>query len=154
MFFLKEDEQDTLSLLINFMKAGGIGPGSYYPWVYLQIAVLLPFFRKWMDKISKIQLTIIFLVICESLEIVVSVIDLPDSLYRLLAIRYLFLFYLGWIWVKEGIVIDTKMILISLISFLSIIYFEYISVNDEILFYNTAWKYHRWPCYYFVAMGG
>lgn len=150
----KERSQSIYEILQDFIKTGGKGPGSYYPWVYLQIAILLPHLKKWMDKCSKIQNAIFFLIICESLEVFASLIDIPDSLYRLLAIRYIFLFYLGWIWVKEGVRINRTVASISLISFLSIIYFEYFSTNDEILFYNTAWKYHRWPCYYFVAMGG
>ena len=150
----KERSQSIYEILQDFIKTGGKGPGSYYPWVYLQIAILLPHLKKWMDKCSKIQNAIFFLIICESLEVFASLIDIPDSLYRLLAIRYIFLFYLGWIWVKEGVRINRTVALISLISFLSIIYFEYFSTNDEILFYNTVWKYHRWPCYYFVAMGG
>jgi len=140
--------------LVSFMKSGGKGPGSYYPWIYIQIALLLPFINKLMSKGTKRLLTIASLIICELFEIVFSLIDLPDFIYRLLAVRYFFLFYLAWLWVKEGIIINRLTILLSTISFLSIIYFEYFSINDEILFCNTAWKYHRWPCYYFVAMGG
>ena len=66
-----------------------------------------------------------------------SVIDLPDSIYRLLAVRYLFLLYLAWIWVRDGIVINKVTTLFSFLSFLSIIYFEYLSVDDEVLSYDT-----------------
>ena len=107
-----------------------------------------------MDKGTKFQVFLIFLLLCESLEVLSSIFDLPDYLHRLLAVRYFFLFYFGWIWAKEGVQCSGKTIVLSLLSFLSIIYFEYFSVNDEVLFYNTAWKYHRWPCYYFVAIGG
>lgn len=41
--------------------SGGEGPGSYYPWIYLQIAILLPFVRKWMAKQSVIQIALVFL---------------------------------------------------------------------------------------------
>lgn len=43
------------------------------------------------------------------------------------------------------------MLLLSLLSLATIIYFRYFSVNDEPWFYNTAWKTARWPCYYYVA---
>lgn len=142
--------------LYSFIGNGGAGPGSYYPWIYIQIALLLPLVKKWIDKNKEHQTKILisFLVICEAFEILFSLIDLHDGIYRLLAVRYIFLLYLGWIWVKEGIVISKLTTLLSVISFFAIIYFEYFSVDDEIIFYNTAWKYHRWPCYFFVANWG
>lgn len=142
--------------LYYFLLSGGAGPGSYYPWIFIQFALLLPIIKQWLDKNQKekTKVLISFLVICESFEILFSIIDLPDKLYRLLAIRYLFLLYLAWIWVRDGIIINKRTTVLSVLSFIAIIYFEYFSVDDEILFYNTAWKFHRWPCYYFVAIWG
>lgn len=142
--------------LNTFLLNGGAGPGSYYPWIFVQVAWLLPFINKWLNKNqeNKAKVLISFLVLCELFEIFFSVIDLPDGLYRMLAVRYLFLLYLAWIWVRNGIVINKSTVLFSVLSFLAIIYFEYFSIDDEVLFYKTAWKYHRWPCYYFVANGG
>ena len=144
------------TILYYYVISGGAGPGSYYPWIYIQIAFLLPIIKKWLDKNQKHKekVLISFLVICELFEILFSIINLPDRLYRLLAIRYIFLLYFAWIWVKDGILINKRTTLLSVISFIAIIYFEYISVNDEVLFYNTAWKFHRWPCYYYVAVWG
>lgn len=142
--------------IYSFVGSGGAGPGSYYPWIYIQIALLLPLVKKWIDKNrnNKTKVLITFLLICESFEILFSVIDLPDRIYRLLAVRYIFLLYLAWLWVKDGIIINRLTIFLSVLSFIAIVYFEYFSVDDEILFYKTAWKYHRWPCYFFVANGG
>ena len=142
------------NLINSFLIGGGTGPGSYYPWIYLQVALILPIFNKWMRNKSNFQLAITFLLICELFEIGFSLIDFPDWIYRLLAIRYLFLFYFAWLWVEQGITINKKTIILSLLSIASIIYFEYYSVNDEPLFFNTSWKFHRWPCYYFVATMG
>ena len=145
---------NATELVHMFLKGAGTGPGSYYPWIYLQVALLLPLFRNWMQCLSKIQLTLAYLIMCEGLEFGLSVINFPDWIYRLLALRYFFLILFAWKWVEKGIKIDTKAIVLSLLSFLSIIYFEYYSINDEPLFYNTTWKFHRWPCYYYVATGG
>ena len=90
---------------------------------------------------------------CEGLEVLLSVTHFPDSVYRLLAIRYVFLFVLGWVWVKGGIQVNWRSITISLLSLIAIIYFQYLSTNDEPWFYSTNWKYHRWPCYFYVAYG-
>ncbi len=153
MFFaLLMGGDDGFKSLINmFVRGGGVGPGSYYPWIYLQIAFLLPLLKPWFDRGSKKQKTIVALAICELLEIISSVINLPDSLYRLLAIRYLFLIYLGWIWVKEGIVINRKTLFWSILSMLTIVYLAYFYVNMEPWFYDTVWRVHRWPCYFYVS---
>ena len=82
-----------------------------------------------------------------------SYVGLAESLYRLLAIRYIFLFYLGWLWVKEGIKVNWLTIFLSVVSLAAVVYFEYFSVNDEPCFFTTGWKSHRWPCYFWVAYG-
>ena len=78
---------------------------------------------------------------------------LPDWIYRILAIRYFFLLYLGWLWVKEGIQINTKSLFVALISLISIVFFEYNRTNIEPLFFDTSWATHRWPCYFWVSYG-
>ena len=139
-------------LAVSFVCGGGIGPGSYYPWIYLQIALILPFCCKLVRRLSKLQLTVLFIFVCEGFEIISSLIDLPEYLHRLLALRYLFLIFLAWIWVKDGIVINMKTISLSLLIAVAIIYFDYFSVDDEPWFYNTLWASHRWPCYAYVAL--
>lgn len=135
----------------EILNGGGIGPGSYYPWLYLQIAIILPFVKPLFNKGSRIKLAAISIAVCETLEILSSLTGLPDSVHRLLAIRYFFLIYLGWIWVKNGIVLNTKTIIFSLLSMGTIIYFEYFYTPCEPWFYDTAWRTHRWPCYFYVS---
>lgn len=144
---------DYNTLIDKFLNGGGYGPGAYYPWIYLQVAFSLPLFGLLLKKCSKLTSLILFLVICEGFEVLFSLVDFPDTVYRLLCVRYVFLFYLGWLWVREGVRINWFTILLSTLSLASIIYFEYISINDEPWFYATSWKYHRWPCYFFVANG-
>ena len=114
---------------------------------------MLPLFRWLLSKCSRITALLVMLLLCEGLEIFASLICVPEWIYRLLAVRYFFLLYFGWQWVKEGIKVNWLTILLSLMSLAAIIYFEYYSINDEPLFFNTHWKTHRWPCYYFVANG-
>ena len=106
---LSGKEQDVKWLLIKGLRnGGGYGPGSYYPIIYLQITLLLPIFRVLFIKMSKKTLFWIFLFISEGLEILCSLTQPPAWLYRILAIRYVFLIYLGWLWVKDGIKMDWK----------------------------------------------
>ena len=37
---------DLNSLIQTYVTGGGTGPGSYYPWIYLQIAIVLPFINR------------------------------------------------------------------------------------------------------------
>ena len=63
-------------LALNYLFGGGTGPGSYYPWIYLQIALLLPLFKKWMTRLSKWQLVVAFLILCEGFEYIASIVSL------------------------------------------------------------------------------
>lgn len=137
--------------LLRMAMGGGFGPGAYFPWVYVQIAILLPLFSYLLERCGKILSLIVFLLICEGSEFMFSYMEIPENLYRLLAMRYVFLIYLGWLWVREGIVINWQTMLLSLISLTAIIYFEYFSVDDEPWFFTTGFSFHRWPCYFFVA---
>ena len=103
------------------------------------------------DKGSILKQTIFAVVICEALEVLCSLINLPDSIYRLLAIRYFFLFILAWIWVRDGIRMTKVNWAISILSAASIVFFGYFASDTEPFFFNTAWSIHRWPCYFYVA---
>ena len=160
-------KKENASILIQeFIQKGGYGPGSYYPYIYLQITLLLPFFAILLKHSSTVQwfrvqssefrvqsLLIVFLLLSEGCEILFSLTNFPDTIYRILAIRYIFLIYLGWLWVKDGVIINKTTILLSVLSLCAIIYFEYGPIDNEPWFYSTGWRFHRWPCYFFVANG-
>ena len=139
------------NLIFSYIFGGGYGPGAYFPWLYLQLAIILPIIKPLIEKGSKVRNLTIALILCIALEILTSLSGCPDRAYRLLPIRYFFLIFLGWLWVKEGIVINTKSIILSLLSMGSIIYFEYFYTPTEPWFYNTSWRCHRWPCYFYVS---
>ncbi len=139
--------------LIHSMLTGGYGPGSYYPWAYVQVALLLPLFLLLLKRVDKVTALVVFLIVCEGTEILFSVVDLPNHIYRLLATRYILLFYLGWLWVKEGVRINWLTIVLSIISLCFILFFEYCTVDKEPWFINAGFRFHRWPCYFFVAYG-
>lgn len=138
-------------MIFSGLIGGGYGPGSYYPWIYIQLALILHFVRPMFDKGNITRQILFWIVICEGFEILESYLSLPDFVHRLLAIRYLFLIYLAFNWVNGGIVINKHTILLSVLSGLSIVYFAYCNYNREPLFYTTSWSYHRWPCYFYVS---
>ena len=143
--------QNLSSLVKRVIVGGGYGSGSYYPWIYLQMAILIPLMRPICDKLAKRKSLAVFLLLSIVMEIVCSITNLPDFVYRLLCIRYIFLIWVGWIWVKEGIRLNVLTISASLVSLIAIIYFAYFDQDLEPLFYNTGWATHRWICYFWVG---
>lgn len=85
------ESENLFGQIKAFVRSGGAGPGAYYIWVYLQMAVLLPL-CKWMTKhISGKMFCLLLLSASCIAEILCSLFECPYYLYRLLAVRYLFL---------------------------------------------------------------
>lgn len=85
------------NIFINFIK-GGIGPGSYYYPVMLQIILVFPLLYTFAQKLneSKKVLGIFIVFAVEFLLMILTVnFKMDTELYRLLAFRYLSLVYLG-----------------------------------------------------------
>lgn len=139
---------DTLKVIA---LSGGRGPGSYYFWIYLQFAILLPLIWPLFKWLSRKELLALFLIVSIGFEILFSLIDFQDWLYRLLAVRYFFLIYLGFTWVQDGIQINIKTIFLSILSVVMVLFFMFSNYDLEPIFYNTAWKTHRWICYFYVS---
>ena len=142
---------EVFSVIKNFIIGGGYGPGSYYIWIYLQFAIIIsvmtPIFRNWSRK----KILLLFVVISIVGEVFCSLTQIHNAIYRLLAIRYLFLIYLGYIWVKDGIVMNRLTLLLSILSLGTILFFTYTDYNLEPLFFHTKWKIHHWICYFYAA---
>ena len=132
---------------------GGRGPGSYYPWLYSQFAIILPIMAIVFRKFDKKQLLLIFVVASQSFEILSCIIDMPDwPYYSLLFIRYTFLIYLGYLLVV-GIELDAVNIIISVISVGVMGIFAFSHFDMLPLFKtNTMWKICQWPCYMSVFL--
>jgi len=139
------------NLLIISVIGGCIGPGAYYFWIYLQFAILLPLVYPLLSKLKNSSLLILFLLVSEGCEVISSVIVIPEPVYRLLCLRYLFLIYLGYEWVRQGIAINRKTLLLSAISLVAIVFFTYLDGSLVPVFFDTSWRYHRWICYFYVA---
>lgn len=147
-------QQSSISNIISLIKStivgGGNGPGSYYIYIYTQFALILPFIYKLLNRFKIRTIFVLVLIISILLEVLAACVNLPDYLYRLLAIRYSFLIFFGFLWVREGIVIGKKEILLGTIGFLSVLYFTCFYEPLEPIFFDTNWKTDRWICFLFV----
>lgn len=141
-----------MSKFIDALYWGGKGPGSYYPWLYIQFALLLPLLRPLFHRLERMQLAILFLSLAIGGEVYCSVAHMPEWLYRLLFIRYVFLIYLGYLLVEKGVVLNMTTMLLSVISLVVLYYFEIKDVDWSPLFYHsTGWNAFHWICYFYIA---
>lgn len=152
VLLLSSSSSSTEIVIRKTITAGGNGPGSYFVWIYIQIALILPILWPLFVKLTGKQLLFFFVVISLFFDCFFSLIHLSQNVYRLLATRYLFLIFLGAKWVTEGVIINKKTITISLASIIAVEFFVYSKIDLEPFFFTTEWKTHRWACYYYVAI--
>ena len=127
----------------SVIRSGGIGPGSYYPWLYLQCWIILPFIIYVTDKISIYKSILLFIGISVVLELMSSVLSISPSIYRLLIFRYLFLIYLGCTVRKLNAKMNFKWIILAVVGLLFAGYEIYLNADLRPWFYNQ-WKGYHW----------
>lgn len=85
----------------TLIKDGGIGPGSYYVWLYMQSWILIPFMVWLVRKVPVWASFLIMLAVSAMSEyafVPMQSIEHIGELYRLLPVRYLMVLYLGCVW--------------------------------------------------------
>lgn len=134
---------------IVYMLTGG--PGSYYPWIYVQFAILLPLFRA-IIKLRCAYSLIAFILLSQFAEIVCSISAMPEWIYRLILFRYVFLVYIGYLLATKGFIINRYTMILSVLSIAFTILFAYTDMDFNPLFYNVgAWSTCHWMCYFYVV---
>lgn len=142
------------TILKDIISQGGFGNGSYYVWIYVQFALLLPLFSNIFKKYHGWQLLVFFIVISQLAEIMLCLSGISAKAYRLLCFRYLFIIYLGYVVVKRGIVFNRPTILLSSISIIAIIFFYYCNQDLTPFFYthvSYSWRIFHWVSYFYIA---
>jgi peptidoglycan/LPS O-acetylase OafA/YrhL len=137
--------------MYSVIVSGGIGPGSYYPWVYLQCWIILPFIIMLVDKLSIRKSFLLFLSISVILELFTSLAHIPESIYRLLLYRYLFLIYLGCLLRKLNIKLNTEIIVLAILGLL----FATIEIYTDIDFspwFTNQWQGHHWITAFYTLL--
>ena len=149
---VKDPTGDVIDLLKSNFYWGGTGPGSYYVWIYLQFAIILPMLIPLFRRVHGVWLVLTFLIISISAEVLCSVVHVPDWVYRLLAVRYIFLIYLGYILVVEGALLNWLTLLLSVVSLGALFCFEYNNPDCYPFFFQSDnWRDFHWICYFYIA---
>lgn len=145
----------TISLrqrLVSTIYWGGRGPGSYYPWIFIQFAILLPLLRPLFRFLNDKWLLGLFIGLSIGSEVLCNYLHVPAWVYRLLFIRYIFLIFLGYRLVVRGIVLNVLTLSISVISIVVVYLFEVKEVDWTPFFYHSKdWSTCHWICYFYIA---
>ena len=154
---------ELASDLSAMIQSGGYGPGAYYPWIYLQFALLLPLVSRLLTLVGTYSNTCIpkrnqsmilclsFIVVSQLAETACSFFLLPPLAYRLLFIRYIFIFYLGFLLADRGFHLNTLTLCFALFCLAFSAYINYSEDDFSPLFYPFVNKCCHWFCYIFIA---
>ncbi len=135
---------------LAMIKDGGYGPGAYYPWIYLQFAILLPLIAPAFRR-RGIGLCIAFVILSQAVETACAWFGVPQMLYRLTFIRYIFLFYLGFLLASKSFAINTFTICAASICLLFSAFVVYSGIDFTPLFYPFVNPVCHWFCYVYIA---
>lgn len=153
---------DRLPSLKTIVKTGGIGPGSYYIWLYLQAWVIIPFMVMLVRKLPiwvSMLIMLVVSIIAEYVFVPIEGIEHIDELYRLLPIRYLMVLYLGCIWplLKD----KQRYILYGLAGVSAFLILKDLYLADNVLFVNimgggklvpSYWEGYHWYTAFYVVL--
>lgn len=166
--------KSSIEIIKGGILAGGFGPGSYYPYIYVEFALLLPLLVPLFQKIKNtITLGAVFIVASLGLEIICNLVNMPVWLYRLLCFRYIFIVYFGWLLVEKSLKINKLTIVLSFLSAMVILYVRFAGCqflhfpesirNILISFFNrdftpfvypawqqAHWFNYFWDCYLYL----
>ena len=150
--FSKDPTVSLIDRLYITIYWGGRGPGSYYPWIFIQFAILLPLLRPLFRSLNDKWLLGLFLGLSIGSEMLCNYLHVPAWVYRLLFFRYIFLIYLGYRLVVRGIVLNVVTITLSVISIVAVYLFEVKEVDWTPFFFDSReWPTCHWICYFYIA---
>lgn len=129
------------------------GPGSYYIFIYIEFAFIIPMFAPLFTRLSTKWAFFFFVVLSQLLESTSCITHCPDYIYRILFFRYTFLIFIGYLLARGIIYINMITLIGGVIGIVSLFLFNYTDIDLEPLFYTSLsnWKYCHWICYLYIA---
>lgn len=129
------------------------GPGSYYIFIYLEFALVIPLLAPLFKKLSVKWLFVCFVILSQLAELICCIIQCPDNIYRIVFLRYTFLIFIGFLLATKGLVLNRLTIGGSIISIVFLYLFNYTDIDMEPVFYTSLgnWKCCHWICYIYIA---
>ena len=150
-FFMYYDITDgTFSPSLYWEKRG---PGSYYIFIYLEMAFVIPLFAPLFRRLSTKWLLVIFIFLSQLVETICSLTHCPDNIYRIIFPRYLFLIFIGYLLAVKGLRLNKLTIIAGIFGMLFIYLFAYSRCDMEPVFctHLSLWPLCHWICYLYIA---
>lgn len=133
--------------LIKSLLTGGWGPGNYFIPIIIQATLLMPLIFL-LAKRSVTTMTLVLFVISIALEVVCLLADIPENIYRLLIVRYVFALALGvWLAMNNG---KTKWL--ASLSAVSFVYIGLVSYFGLELIMEKYWLSQHAPSYFWTLL--
>jgi hypothetical protein len=142
----------------ELISGGGIGPGSYYPWIFLQLWFAAPFMFLLIRR-NFIAGSVIIIAVSLGVNIIFSAFSHADwlqlpfindrqeaftALYRLCASRYLFIYPLIFLIVEKRIKYNI-LLFCAFISAGFIFAVSYKDINLEPVIFTSGWQAYEFP---------
>lgn len=140
----------TIGKVIYTFFAGGMGPGSYFTPIFIQHLLVFPLILWLKNKLcmyNRYVNVISFFLTALLLEWLCIVLSVPEWLYRLLYVRYLFAAFLGSYMVTPGLKGGTALFL----TVLGIIYIACLSYGAcSLAIIYPSWGFQHAPAYFYT----
>ena len=141
----------TPGKIVYTFFAGGMGPGSYFTPVFMQHLMIFPVILWIKNKLplhNQYAIAGCFLLISLLLEWMCIVLAVPEWLYRLLYVRYLFAAFLGSCLVSYGFG-KAMMLLLTVSGIAYIGCVSYCKFNLPIMY--PSWGFQHAPAYFYTV---
>lgn len=146
--FIFSDGLSVKQLIASFVM-GGWGPGSYFVPIIIQATLLMPVIYMLCRKNLNVM-TLVLFIISLILEVICLVVDMPEGIYRLLVIRYLFAITLGaWLALNDK-KINYKLLIP--LSVLSLIYITGVNYFNWVFITENFWRSQHAPSYFWTLL--
>ena len=133
--------------------AGGLGPGSYFTPVFIQHLMIFPlilWLKKYLQAYNQYISVIVFFLVSLLLEWLCIVFAVPEWLYRLLYVRYLFAAFLGSCLVSPGFKKGMALVL-AILSGLYIACLSYRGTSSPAMISYPSWGFQHAPAYFYTV---
>lgn len=141
-------EFGALESIVTLFK-GGYGPGSYYIPIYIQHLFLFPLLLLFYESKFNFYSKLIFMfLVSVFLDALLTFVKLDAEIYRILAVRYLFVIYLGIAFFKDS----AKIMKPLLVAFsLGYILLNHFYQERFCAIFNCSWGFQHAPAYFYTA---
>lgn len=141
--------------------SGGIGMGSYYPWLYFQFWASLPLMHLFLLKFKKIEaagaamilLSVVIELVFGGLSQAYPNVELFDSIWRLFIGRYVFIIFIAYMLVKVELKMSRLIFFVILGALFTVVHRYHLFAMSPV-FYSTqtySWNGVHWPMYFYTG---